>query len=79
MSPFTRRILHRFDDDRRGTTSIEYCVIAGLIALGLVLSLGTIGGSLGSVFSAVAGGFDGNAPQTAPSPPHTNGLGGGHG
>lgn len=79
MNLFTRRTLHRLRDDRRGTTSIEYCVIAGLIALGLVLSLGTIGGSLGSVFSAVAGGLDGNTPQTAPSPSHANGLGGGHG
>jgi pilus assembly protein Flp/PilA len=40
--------------DESGVTAIEYGLIAALIAVAIVLILGTVGGNLSSVFSKVA-------------------------
>ena len=63
--------------DTAGATSIEYGLIAGLIACGLILSLGTLGTRLGNVFSAVASGLgDGSAQRTTPPAATNNRVGG---
>ena len=63
--------LRRWIRDESGTTSIEYGLIVALVACGLIATLGTVGGRLGSVFSAVAVGL-GGTPDTAPPVANTN-------
>lgn len=43
--------------DRTGSTAIEYCLLAALIALVLVTAIGSIGTSLNSTFTSLAGAF----------------------
>ena len=62
--------------DTDGATSIEYGLIAALIACGLILSLNTVGNSLSTVFSSLANGLAGGTARTAPAPPVTNRYGG---
>jgi pilus assembly protein Flp/PilA len=44
----------RFLQDDRGVTSIEYALIASLIALGIIASLSAVAVKLNFVFSEVA-------------------------
>ena len=62
----------RLGTDVRGATAIEYGLIAGLIACGLIVSLGTVGGNLAAVLSNVADGLAGGSARTAPVPNTTN-------
>ncbi|MEW6344703.1 MAG: Flp family type IVb pilin [Pseudomonadota bacterium] len=50
MKKFTTRFLR----DNQGVTAIEYAMIAGLIALLLVTSLGTLKSAIVTVFTSVA-------------------------
>jgi len=43
--------------DRRGATSIEYALIAALIAITIIGSLAALGTQLDGMFSTVAGSF----------------------
>jgi pilus assembly protein Flp/PilA len=53
-----RHLLHRFIDDQSGVTAIEYALIAGLIALVIVLSLRLIGTTISALFfGPLAAGF----------------------
>ncbi|ASL42585.1 hypothetical protein bAD24_I03790 [Burkholderia sp. AD24] len=51
MKKFTLRFLR----DNKGVTAIEYGLIAGLIVLVIAASVGTIGGNLNKVLTAIAG------------------------
>jgi pilus assembly protein Flp/PilA len=47
-----------FANDESGATSIEYALIASLVALVLIVSLNALGDSLTSRFTAVAAAFN---------------------
>jgi Flp pilus assembly pilin Flp len=47
-----------FLQDRRGTTAIEYALIAGVITVGIVGALGMIGEKLQASLATVAGYFN---------------------
>ncbi len=49
-----RSLLQRFVDDERGATAIEYGLIAALIALVVIGSVGTVGNNLKNKFNNVA-------------------------
>lgn len=46
--------IKRFVKDQRGVTAIEYGLIAGLIAVAILLSVGNIGTQLAATFDRVA-------------------------
>ena len=48
-------IVRRLTEDRRGVTAIEYGLIAALIAIAAIGAMTTVGGSLSSTFSSIAG------------------------
>lgn len=48
------RKLSTYCRDRSGVTIIEYGLIAALIAVGLVVALGTIGDNLNTVFETIS-------------------------
>jgi pilus assembly protein Flp/PilA len=47
----------RLRRDHSGATSIEYALIAGLVAVVIVLSVTTVGDSLTTIFADVQSGF----------------------
>ncbi|MBO0345687.1 Flp family type IVb pilin [Roseibium limicola] len=47
----------RFANDESGATAIEYGLIAGLLAVAIIGILGTMGGSLGDIFSDINAGL----------------------
>ncbi len=49
-----KRLIARFIKDERGATAIEYGLIAGLIAVAIAASAGTLGGNLSDVFTNLA-------------------------
>jgi pilus assembly protein Flp/PilA len=53
-------VIPRFLSDRRGSTAIEYAMIAGLIALVLFTAVATIGDSLVAMFDSANAGFGAN-------------------
>ena len=50
-----RPLLHRFIGDISGVTAIEYGLIASLIAVAVIVAVQTLGTSLQTVFTQVAG------------------------
>jgi pilus assembly protein Flp/PilA len=46
--------LVRFVHDQRGATAIEYGLIAGILAIGMLLAFTFFGGSLSGMFNMVA-------------------------
>jgi pilus assembly protein Flp/PilA len=46
--------IKRFFKEEKGVTMVEYGLIAGLIAIVIIVALASIGTSLSSVFQAVA-------------------------
>jgi pilus assembly protein Flp/PilA len=48
------RIVGRLLDDDRGVTAIEYALVAGLIALVIVVVIGQIGTDISATFSTIA-------------------------
>jgi pilus assembly protein Flp/PilA len=52
-------MIRRFLSDERGTTAIEYAVIAGLIFLAIIAAIQPIGDVLQSTFGDVNAGFEG--------------------
>ncbi|MDN0077116.1 Flp family type IVb pilin [Crenobacter sp. SG2303] len=49
-----KEMLKQFVRDERGVSAIEYGLIAGLIAAGLVGVLTTLGGDIKDLFSSIA-------------------------
>ena len=43
-----------FIKDEEGATAIEYGLIAGLVAVGIIVALTTLGGGLSSLFTNMA-------------------------
>jgi pilus assembly protein Flp/PilA len=52
-----RSIVGRFFADESGATAVEYAVVAGIIALGIIVSVGTIRDGLNSIFNNTADGL----------------------
>jgi pilus assembly protein Flp/PilA len=48
-------LMKRFAKDESGATAIEYGLIAALIAVVIITTLGTLGNNLKNVFNKVAG------------------------
>lgn len=46
-------VLQRFAVDARGTTAIEYALIAGAISLAIIVIVSNLGGTLNTKFSDV--------------------------
>ncbi len=51
--PLMKTLARRFVADREGVTAIEYGLIAGLIAVGIVTTLGLLSGNLQNLFTTV--------------------------
>lgn len=49
-----KETLKRFIRDERGVSAIEYGLIAGLVAAGLVATLTALGGDLRTLFNVIA-------------------------
>jgi pilus assembly protein Flp/PilA len=54
------RVLRLIRADERGATAIEYSLIAGLIALALIVASQGVGSALIEIFNDVAAGFKGS-------------------
>lgn len=54
---YLETMLLRFLGDRSGATAIEYALIASLIFLVIIASVGNVGTSLIGIFNDVAAGF----------------------
>lgn len=50
--------LKAFWNDEEGATAIEYGLIAGIVAVGLVAVLGTLSTSLDGIFQAISDALD---------------------
>jgi pilus assembly protein Flp/PilA len=48
-------LLSRFAADESGATAIEYGLIAGLIAVGIIVAATSLGGTLSSLFERISG------------------------
>ena len=51
------KLLRRFQADARGTTAIEYAMIASVIAFALLIALPGFSASVGALFAAVVTAF----------------------
>jgi len=49
-----KTIVSRFMQDESGVTAIEYGLIAALVAVGIIASLGVLGDELTATFTAVS-------------------------
>lgn len=56
------KIFARFFKDESGATAIEYGLIAALISVALITGASTLGNSLDTTFSNIAGQLDANQP-----------------
>jgi pilus assembly protein Flp/PilA len=52
------KIFARFKNDESGATAIEYGLIAAIVGIGLIASLGILKSSLNGAFQAVSDGLD---------------------
>lgn len=52
-----RNFLLKFSHDESATTAIEYAVIAGGIALAIVVSVNDVGSTVDGLFASVQGSF----------------------
>ena len=52
--PELKRLLRRFARDTRGATSIEYALIAVLVAVGAIGGMQALGGGLGTSWGTTA-------------------------
>ena len=59
-------ILLRWIGARSGATTVEYGIIAALVALGLYTTANNLGGKIGEVLAAFS------APSGGPPPGHSN-------
>jgi pilus assembly protein Flp/PilA len=50
-------VIQRFLTDESGTTALEYAVIAGLIAMVIIVAVGLIGDEVNTTFTNVEAGF----------------------
>lgn len=65
--------------DVGGATSIEYGLVAALVAVGCLMSLQAVGQNVSAVIQVVAAGFGGSGPTSGPPPATPSGALGGRG
>ncbi|WP_447529976.1 Flp family type IVb pilin [Vreelandella sp. TE19] len=53
-------------NDKKGASAIEYALIAGLIAAGLITVLTLLGGGIADFFQQITDGLGLKAPETTP-------------
>ncbi len=53
-----KSLFARFAKDESGATAIEYGLIAGLVAVGIIAALTTLEGSLTGIFSDISAALD---------------------
>ena len=58
-----RNVMKRFIKDEKGLETVEYAIIAGLIVVGVIMTVTTIGGYVKDRFDALS-----DALATAPTP-----------
>jgi pilus assembly protein Flp/PilA len=58
MKTLLRNVLARVGRNRSGATAIEYGLIAGFIALGVIVAVGQLGTTTNDSFVAVQDGFN---------------------
>lgn len=51
------RMLIKLRECRNGTTAIEYALIAGIVALAIIATVGLVGNNLTTLFAIVEAGF----------------------
>ncbi|MGQ1796394.1 Flp family type IVb pilin [Kocuria oceani] len=51
----------RLKHDEKGATAVEYGLLVGLIAVGIILAIGFLGDDLTALFTEVETGIDGTA------------------
>jgi pilus assembly protein Flp/PilA len=56
------RLLNNLQRDEAGATSIEYALIAGLVAIAIVSSITTLGNNLGATWNTVAAAMSATTP-----------------
>lgn len=56
-------MINRFLHDERGTTALEYAVIASLISVAIMLAIQPIGNTLADIFGQAEAGFSGGTPS----------------
>ena len=49
-----KAIVKRFLKDERGLETVEYAIMAALLAVGLIVILGTLRGKIVNVFTAIS-------------------------
>lgn len=52
--------------DTKGASAIEYAIIAGLLAVALIVGVTALGGGLGDLFDNIVGALPGAGDLTAP-------------
>ena len=57
MTQFAITLLKRFRRQDLGATAIEYGLIAGIIAIGIIIGLTAVEGELAQIFTDIAGHF----------------------
>ncbi|MCP1117568.1 Flp family type IVb pilin [Robbsia andropogonis] len=55
--------IQTFGRDEDGATAVEYGLIAGLIAVAIIVALTTLGGKLSTMFSSIASTVDAQATK----------------
>lgn len=55
-------LLNRFAEDRRGATALEYGLIVGVIAVGLITTLGNFGNTISNTFTRIGNSLSTVAP-----------------
>ncbi len=48
-----KEVMKRFFRDEKGLETVEYAIIAGLIVVGVIVTIGTIGGYVKGKFDAL--------------------------
>jgi len=58
-----KQAIHRFLRDQSGATAIEYGIIVAMLAVGLIATLETFGGSLSNFFNNTASTVNAKTPS----------------
>ena len=71
MSMDLRKAARRFTAHRRAVTSIEYALLASLIAVVIIGAVTTLGGNIGATFNSVSSELSSGSGNTSTPPPLT--------
>ena len=59
MSKRAKEFAQDFSHNESGATAVEYCLIASLVCIGIVVAAGTIGSEIGGFFVSMGEWFGG--------------------